>query len=80
MYLLTDYTDEKVLRLLNAELADTLGNLLNRCCGKAINGNQQFPVLNPEHYEKYCQKEANKLVEALRALPGLYESIKLDDK
>lgn len=38
-----NYSDIKIKRILNAELADTLGNLLNRCCGKAINPNLVYP-------------------------------------
>lgn len=41
-----NYSDLKIKRILNAELADTLGNLLNRCCGKAINPNLSYPKLN----------------------------------
>lgn len=38
-----DFNEEKMRRFLNAELADTLGNLLNRCTAKAINQNQIWP-------------------------------------
>ncbi|KAI4462100.1 methionyl-trna synthetase [Holotrichia oblita] len=38
-----NYSEEKLRRILNAELADTLGNLLNRCCGDALNPEQIFP-------------------------------------
>lgn len=41
-----NYSDLKIRRILNAELADTLGNLLNRCCGKAINPNLNYPKLD----------------------------------
>jgi len=41
-----NYSDVKIKRILNAELADTLGNLLNRCCGKAINPNLDYPQLD----------------------------------
>ena len=34
--------------LLNAELADTVGNLLLRCTGKNLNPSQTFPSLQPE--------------------------------
>ncbi|KAF7399510.1 hypothetical protein HZH68_008102 [Vespula germanica] len=32
-----NYSDNKILRTINAELADTLGNLISRCTGKIIN-------------------------------------------
>ncbi|XP_054263064.1 methionine--tRNA ligase, mitochondrial-like [Macrosteles quadrilineatus] len=66
-----NYSNEKVLRKLNAELADTLGNLLNRCTGKTVNANQHFPAFNPEHYKQYCEKEASGLVESLQRIPDL---------
>ncbi|XP_038049947.1 methionine--tRNA ligase, mitochondrial-like [Patiria miniata] len=43
-----DYTDEKVLKLLNVELADNLGNLLSRVTGKALNPAQVFPQFHAE--------------------------------
>lgn len=41
-----NYSDIKIRRILNSELADTMGNLLNRCCGKAINPNLIYPKLD----------------------------------
>ncbi|XP_034545574.1 methionine--tRNA ligase, mitochondrial isoform X2 [Notolabrus celidotus] len=38
-----DYTDDKVLKLLNSELADSLGGLLNRCTAPALNPAQVYP-------------------------------------
>ncbi|XP_071798311.1 methionine--tRNA ligase, mitochondrial-like [Asterias amurensis] len=43
-----DYTDEKILKLLNSELADTFGNLLSRVTGKALNPSQVFPKCHAE--------------------------------
>lgn len=40
---LTDYSDEKVKRIINSELADTFGNLLSRCCAKSLNKQQLYP-------------------------------------
>ncbi|XP_030064916.1 methionine--tRNA ligase, mitochondrial [Microcaecilia unicolor] len=37
-----DYYHEKVVQLLNAELADALGGLLNRCCASSINSTQSY--------------------------------------
>lgn len=58
------------MRLLNTELADTLGNLLNRCCGTTVNALQQFPPYDSEHYEQYCQTNAEVLLQSLDKLPG----------
>ncbi|KRT86848.1 tRNA synthetase, partial [Oryctes borbonicus] len=40
-----NYSEEKLRRILNSELADTLGNLLNRCCGATVNPGQIFPAV-----------------------------------
>uniref|UniRef100_A0A1B6G566 Methionine--tRNA ligase, mitochondrial n=1 Tax=Cuerna arida TaxID=1464854 RepID=A0A1B6G566_9HEMI len=68
-----NYNNEKVLRLLNAELADTLGNLLNRCCGKAVNPSQHFPAFIAQHFHQYCEHEARHLICLLEALPDEVE-------
>uniref|UniRef100_A0A452V5V1 Methionine--tRNA ligase, mitochondrial n=1 Tax=Ursus maritimus TaxID=29073 RepID=A0A452V5V1_URSMA len=39
-----DYYDEKVVKLLDSELADALGGLLNRCTAKRINPSGTYPV------------------------------------
>ncbi|XP_010379935.2 methionine--tRNA ligase, mitochondrial [Rhinopithecus roxellana] len=39
-----DYYDEKVVKLLNSELADALGGLLNRCTAKRINPSETYPA------------------------------------
>nr|XP_006633102.1 PREDICTED: methionine--tRNA ligase, mitochondrial [Lepisosteus oculatus] len=38
-----DYYDDKVVKLLNAELADSLGGLLSRCTAPALNPRQVYP-------------------------------------
>ncbi|XP_050440867.1 methionine--tRNA ligase, mitochondrial [Adelges cooleyi] len=45
-----NYSDVKIRRILNSELADTMGNLLNRCCGKAINPHLIYHKSNPEAF------------------------------
>ncbi|EPY88138.1 methionine--tRNA ligase, mitochondrial [Camelus ferus] len=39
-----DYYDEKVVKLLDAELADSLGGLLNRCTANRINPSGTYPA------------------------------------
>ncbi|XP_032716042.1 methionine--tRNA ligase, mitochondrial [Lontra canadensis] len=39
-----DYYDEKVVKLLDSELADALGGLLNRCTAQRINPSGTYPV------------------------------------
>ncbi|XP_071477472.1 methionine--tRNA ligase, mitochondrial-like [Diadema antillarum] len=41
-----DYSDMKVSALLNAELADTFGNLLSRVAAPTLNPQQVFPILD----------------------------------
>uniref|UniRef100_A0A336KJ67 Methionine--tRNA ligase, mitochondrial n=1 Tax=Culicoides sonorensis TaxID=179676 RepID=A0A336KJ67_CULSO len=41
-----NYSDTKIIRMLNSELADTLGNLLSRCCAKTLNPKQILPQIN----------------------------------
>lgn len=71
-----DYSEEKLRRILNAELADTLGNLLNRCCGDALNPEQIFPGV--AEYGVVFNELASrvdvgkKLVESLTSLSGIF--------
>lgn len=39
----TDYSKTQATRRINAELADTYGNLMSRCCAPAINPNRVIP-------------------------------------
>ncbi|XP_063169672.1 methionine--tRNA ligase, mitochondrial [Candoia aspera] len=41
-----DYYDEKVIKLLNSELAGTLGGLLNRCTAPALNPSGTYPIFS----------------------------------
>ncbi|TMS17157.1 Methionine--tRNA ligase, mitochondrial [Larimichthys crocea] len=45
-----DYTDDKAIKLLNAELADSLGGLLNRCTAPALNPAQVYPSFCPQSF------------------------------
>lgn len=52
---------------MNSELADTLGNLVNRCAGKTINPSRQFP--DPATYWNVLRSQAaDETREALRFL------------
>ncbi|XP_023720689.1 methionine--tRNA ligase, mitochondrial isoform X2 [Cryptotermes secundus] len=67
-----NYSETKAIRILNSELADSLGNLLNRCSGKTVNPDQIFPKFCQHSFSIYCNSdEALKLVESLSALPDL---------
>lgn len=41
-----DYYDEKVFKLVNSELADALGGLLNRCTAPALNPGRTYPAFS----------------------------------
>lgn len=67
-----DYTEVKISRIINAELVNTLGNLLSRICGKRVNGDQVIPALDIEPLKQYdgCLK----LIEKLHHLSDLCET------
>ena len=66
-----DYSETKAVRILNAELADTLGNLLNRCSSTTVNPDQIFPKFCQHSFDIYCKSdEALRLMEFVSALPG----------
>lgn len=56
-------------RYLNAELADTLGNLLNRCTSKAINPSQVWPAGHSFRQSDLSTHGAN-LLQSLEELIG----------
>ncbi|XP_036379687.1 methionine--tRNA ligase, mitochondrial [Megalops cyprinoides] len=77
-----DYYDDKVVKLLNSELADSLGGLLNRCTAPSLNHAQVYP-----HFCKKCfprepaggdtdtraTREDYKMLEDVSRLPGVVE-------
>lgn len=62
------------MRILNSELADTLGNLLSRGCAKSVNVQQIFPHLDTAYFHDNLMKldVTKKLVELVAQLPGIY--------
>ncbi|CAH1155924.1 unnamed protein product [Phaedon cochleariae] len=75
-----NYSDTKVLRILNSELADTLGNLLSRCCGTVLNPDQKFPKIDSQAFDRISSLDCTKnLLEHVAKLPGIcrdhYESL-----
>lgn len=78
-----DYTDDKVIKLLNSELADSLGGLLNRCTALALNPAQVFPPFCSQSFP--CDEggravaEDYSMLDAVKNLPAVveqhYESI-----
>ncbi|BFF90563.1 methionine--tRNA ligase mitochondrial [Drosophila madeirensis] len=50
-----NYSQVKAQRILNSELADTLGNLLSRACAKSLNPCQVYPQPHAEHLADLLQ-------------------------
>ncbi|XP_071627826.1 methionine--tRNA ligase, mitochondrial isoform X2 [Temnothorax longispinosus] len=62
-----NYSSTKIVNVLNSELADTLGNLVSRCAGKAVNPSKEFP--DPAKYWNVLQSEvADETREALKSV------------
>lgn len=72
-----DFSHVKALRILNSELADTLGNLLSRACAKSLNPQHIYPVCHAEHLSTLLQEldAAKRLQETLLQLPGKLSSL-----
>ncbi|XP_056267105.1 methionine--tRNA ligase, mitochondrial-like [Pseudoliparis swirei] len=72
-----DYTDNKVIKLLNAELADSLGGLLNRCTAPALNPAQVYPFFCPQSFPREQEGRAvvedYNMLDAVRSLPAVVE-------
>lgn len=71
-----DYYEEKVVKLLDAELADALGGLLNRCTGLRVNPAGTYPAFCAPCFPREpgpaarAGAEDYALVRAVAALPG----------
>lgn len=73
-----DYRDDKVMKLLNAELADSLGGLLNRCTAPALNPAQIYPAFCPQSFPREqgggrAVAEDYHMLDAVRNLPAVVE-------
>ncbi|KAM9741746.1 methionine--tRNA ligase, mitochondrial [Menidia menidia] len=73
-----DYTENKVRKLLNAELADSLGGLLNRCSAPALNPAQLHPSFCSRSFPREAGGKAvaedYHMLEAVRGLPAVVET------
>ena len=65
-----DYSDEQLVKCVNSELANTLGNLLSRCSACSLNRDQAFPVWLPAVFDDRCDEEDRKMWADLASLPG----------
>ncbi|CRL06004.1 CLUMA_CG019081, isoform A [Clunio marinus] len=65
-----NYSDTKVVRTLNSELADTFGNLLSRACAKSLNPQQIFPQIHNDQLNDIVKMDSCKiLIEKIAELP-----------
>lgn len=69
--MIADYSEIKATRILNAEIVNTLGNLLSRVCAPAINKRQVVPVCNLKELKDF--EHSLKLIKKLKKLPSIYE-------
>nr|XP_060612324.1 methionine--tRNA ligase, mitochondrial [Anolis sagrei ordinatus] len=69
-----DYYDEKAINLVNAELADALGGLLNRCTAPSLNPSGTYPGFSeacfPRRGSGRALPEDYRLVSSVEALPS----------
>lgn len=67
-----NYSETKLIRTINAELADTLGNLCGRCTGAALNPRHEYPPLyRPELVALRGKEVTATLCDALERLPDV---------
>ena len=61
------------MRILNAELADTLGNLLSRVCAKSLNPRQIYPRVHTAQLRDILTTDSGRhLWESLEQLGGKF--------
>ncbi|XP_076339565.1 methionyl-tRNA synthetase, mitochondrial isoform X2 [Tachypleus tridentatus] len=64
-----NYNEDKLKRILNSELADTLGNLLSRCSATSVNKEQVFPVFDYQAWDQCVATEGKEIVDSVCRLP-----------
>ncbi|XP_072034833.1 methionine--tRNA ligase, mitochondrial-like [Amphiura filiformis] len=75
-----DYNDDRLVNTLNADLGDTLGNLLSRVTAKSINPQQVFPQFHSDLFPWQPSSSSSTVVRALQEDYDLIESVqKLPD-
>lgn len=70
-FIIIDYSDIKATRIINAEIVNTLGNLVSRVCAPAINKRQVVPTGNLKELKEF--EHSLKLIKKLKKLPSIYE-------
>lgn len=66
----SDYSDTQATRILNAELADTYGNLLSRACAKVVNPAQIVPGIDRIEFDGISRVDVTqRLIDLLQEVP-----------
>ncbi|XP_066437122.1 methionine--tRNA ligase, mitochondrial [Eleutherodactylus coqui] len=68
-----DFTHDTVRKLLNSELADALGGLLNRCTAPTINPGQCWPNYQCKSVPPAARNELQRLLATFKELPNLVD-------
>lgn len=63
-----DFSMKMMVRVANADLADGIGNLVNRCCGKSLNPSQVRLGVDPTSFE-ICGSHGSELLKLLESTP-----------
>lgn len=63
-----NFSEDRLIELLNTELSNTLGNLLNRISSKAVNPQQTIPLLDMEVFNKFADEEDQHMLQMLKGL------------
>ena len=75
-----DFAEDRITKLLNTELADNLGNMLNRVTGVKVNPSQTYPPFHVDLFPLYttsspqcrASSEDYELLNAMNNLTGQY--------
>jgi len=68
-----NFSKSKMVHNLNLELADTLGNLLNRTCSTGVNPTQQVPAWSHQ-YQLFHTETSKSLIQHLENLSSLVDN------
>lgn len=68
--IIQDFSMKRMVRIANSDLADGIGNLVNRCCGKSLNPSQTRLAVNSSSFEM-CGPAGAELLELLQKTPDV---------
>lgn len=68
----SDFTYAKAVNVLNAELSNTIGNLVNRGTVDKLNPRQTYPKFDEQIFESDLKELGQSLIDSLNKLNGKY--------